>query len=397
MRKKRKPKKKKGESLKPLSTDEEELLYSFLENLKDINLSNIKEHINSPEFARIVLDRLPAGEPETVNLIFAIRDAFEHKNVQKAVKKAIFRLKQKGLSFPEHEIQKKAPLIFKRPENAEPIAYIGTIDGIGSRGVLLMAPHAPKGIDIGIGVVRSEDGINYFIYDRYSKKRSREIKEFFFEQSGLAVETSVSHAATILENAYKKNKLKTGESSGDYLKLRPWILENIPLLDRAAIYEFIDPDSIAVETLTDSRIEKLLGHELLESWIIGPEKIQPVLDEILKVEESPIIITQEQKTNRIGEIKEKAIAEIYPRPKRLILKEDLEEMAFIFFRIDGEEYARLCLASAMTMDEEDSPIRINTFLKLSMERSLDHCISIIEEKDKPEELKNNSASTIIIP
>ncbi|MBN1625130.1 MAG: hypothetical protein JW944_01285, partial [Deltaproteobacteria bacterium] len=79
------------------------------------------------------------------------------------------------------------------------------------------------------------------------------------------------------------------------------------------------------------------------------------------------------------------------------LKNDLEEMAYIFFRIDEEEYARLCLAAAMTMDEKDSSIRINPFLKLSLERSLDHYISIIEEKDKPEEPKNNSSSTIIIP
>ncbi|MBN2060524.1 MAG: hypothetical protein JW882_08925 [Deltaproteobacteria bacterium] len=381
MGKKKKLNRKKSSPIYSLSSIEEERLNTILEDPVKITPDNINEHIPGPEFALALMERLPLDGPETLGLVFLIGAAFNEKNIQKAVKKIVFKLRQKGVSIPGKDSSAEKPFILKQPSIPEPEAYIGPIDGTGSRGILVILPQIPKGLNIGIGLVSSNEGIIYFIYDHYSKKRSRDIKELFFEQAGKAVETSFSHAATILEKLYKRTDLKSEESSGDYLKLRPWILENIKLLERPAIYDHIGPKESWKETLNVSQIVKLLDHELMAPWILEQEKVQPFLDEISEVEESPIIISGAQKAARTREIREKALKELFPGARRAIIKEDLEEMAYIFFKLGEEEYSRLCLTVASSLDEEGPFLRSNAFLELFLERSLDNYNNIVGKKN----------------
>ena len=395
MKKKRKIKKKKTQDLPQLSAEEEVLLDSLLSNLNDINLDNIIDYVHGPELARALIERLPADDEAAVQVLLAIKGTFEGKDIQKAVKKAIFRLKRNGVLIPDQTEEKGPLLTFGKPETEEPNAYLGPIDGIGSRGVLIMLPQIPRGVDVGIGVTSSEEGITYFIYERCGKKRSRELKDLFFQYNGNVVETSLSHAATVMEKAYRKNELKTGETAGDYLRLRPWILENVSLLSRPAIYDFIQPEDFSEDLLTESAMERLLGHDLLETWIIIPEKIEPVLEEILGVEGSPIIISEDQKRNRVNEIKEKALRDLFPDEERMSLKGDLEEMAYLFFRLGDEKTSLLSIAAASTLDEKDSIIRVNPFLRAYLERSLDYYTNM-QEMDEAEYGEDNSSSTIIL-
>jgi hypothetical protein len=397
VKRKKKPKNKKKQSLPRITPEQEDLLGSLLENLKDIELNSIREHINSPQLARAVSEKLPATDQEEIQLLLAIKDSFREKEVQKAVKKALFKMKRRGFSIPEHE-NHKAPLLgIKRNRRLESEAYLSPIDGTGSRSIFIAAYRIPKGVDIGIGTVNTHAGIDYFIYGRYSRKQSRDIKSRFFDHAGKAVETSLSHAATILETARKKNERDLGEGVQEYLRFRPWLLKNTSLLDRPPIYDLIPPEDISGDFLTDSRIEELLGHDLLASWIIRPEKTETVINEISSAEASPIILSEAQITDRIEEIKERAIQEIYPESERLSLKDDLEEMAYVFFKLGEKGHARICLAAASTMSEKDSPLRTNKFLKAYIERSINHYINIMGKDTSRKAEEADSFPSIITP
>ncbi|MBW1767260.1 MAG: hypothetical protein JRJ65_09455 [Deltaproteobacteria bacterium] len=397
MSKKKRPKKRKPCDFPLLSSEEEIFLNTLLENPKNINLSNINKQIPSPELAQALVEKLPSGDSETVKLILAIREVFTQKNVQKAVKKTIFRLKQRGLFIPEPESRKGAPLLIRKTEKVVPTVYIGPIDGTGSRLIFIALPQIPKGFQVGIGAASDEEGIVDFVSGEYSKKRMKEVKDLFLEKFSLTVEASLAHAATILEKAYTRKEQAFRESSRNYLQLRPLILENVSLLDRPAIYDCIPFDSVSVETLTDSQIDKLLGHKLMESWIIDVEKMKPLADEILKVEESSIIISEGQRANRVTDIKQKGIAELYQDSRRLLLKYRLEEMAYVFFKLDEEEYVSLSLAAAFSLDDKDSPLRVNPFLMAMVERSLDYYTEMAKGRAESEGLEEDSASRIVLP
>ncbi len=397
MKRGKKPKSKKRQAVPLLTMQEEELLDYLLAHLKDIKLNSIRENINSPRLAMAITEKLPGTDQEEVRLLLGIKDSFGQRDVQKAVKKALFKVKRRGIPIPEHEDLEGPQLIIKRQNTLETEAYLTPIDGAGSRGVFIAVCRVPKGVDMGIAAVNRDTGVDNFIYGRYSRKQSREIKKAFFDRAGTAVEATLAHAATILETAYRKNEKDLGEQAQDYLGFRSWLLKNTSLLDRSAIYDLIPQGDTSADFLTDLRIEELLGHDLLASWIVSPEKMKPVLKEISTAEKSPIILTEGQFTDRIEDIKEKAIQEIYPESGRLSLKYDLEEMAYVFFRLGEKRPAGLCLAAACTMTEKDSPIRSNRFLKAYMEHSINYYINIMGKNTSPQIKEGNPFSPIIKP
>jgi hypothetical protein len=260
-----------------------------------------------------------------------------------------------------------------------------------------MFPQIPSGVDVGMGAVSDELGFIQFFVGRYSKKQMKEIKEIFFSSFDSAIETPISHAATLLEKAYGKSEEGLNESSRGYLQLRPWILENVSLLEHSAIRALIPLDSLSEGSLTSSQIEKLLAHELMKTWIIDPDKIKPLMEDIQKVQESRILVSDAQKTEQITEAKRKTTREIFSEDKRLLMKERLEEMAYFFLNLKEEEMARLSLTAAQSLDERDSSLLIDPFLEALVERSLAFHMQSAQKAPESEGTAGEAPSKIIIP
>ena len=100
MSKKKKEKKKKTPDTSSLSPEEKVHLKTLLENFQDIDPTKIEEQIQSPEVAYALVKKLPSEHPKTVTILSAIREIFDQKNVQKEIKRALFRLKRKGVHVP---------------------------------------------------------------------------------------------------------------------------------------------------------------------------------------------------------------------------------------------------------------------------------------------------------
>jgi hypothetical protein len=395
--KRKKPKKKKSHPSSLLPQEQQTQLTTLLQNFKALNNANVDEQIASPELAQVFVESLPTKDPEIIPVLLAVREAFPQKNVQKAIKKAIFKLKQKGITHPDLEPEKGAPVIAQSQEVADPSAFLGPIDGSGSRGVLILLPQIPKGVDVGMGAVSDELGFIQFFVGRYSKKQLKEIKEIFFSSFDNAIETPLSHAATLLERAYDKSEKGLNESSRGYLQLRPWILENVSLLEKSAVHDLVPLSRLSEGSLTSSQIERLLSHELMKTWIIDPEEIKPLVEDIQKVKESRILVSDAQKTEQITEAKRKITREIFSDEKRQLMKRRLEEMAYFFFKLGEEEMARLSLTAAKSIDEKDSLLLVNPFLEAIMERSLAFHMQAAEKAPDSEGPAGEASSKIIIP
>jgi hypothetical protein len=90
----------------------------------------------------------------------------------------------------------------------------------------------------------------------------------------------------------------------------------------------------------------------------------------VKAEESPIFISEAQRREHIGKIKDEGINEIVGEKDRATYRRRLEEMAFVFFKKEEEMLARLCLAAALSLGEKTSVLRANPFLTALAERGL---------------------------
>ena len=393
MAKKKKPKKKKASLQNSLTTEQKELLDSIIADSGTLGKDDLNKKIPDTETALALLERLSVEDEKSIRLAAIIKDSFRDKSIQKKIKKIAYQLRQKGIEVPWTDERSDSPALVFINEKEAPGAWLGPIGLSGDRAILVMVPQAHHGVDLGVGVVNSFNGLIYFLFDRYSKKRSREVKGFFMEQTGDSIEMPIEHAAAILEDAYDKTDNKTEDNVRGYLEFRPWLKSEIVPADKPLVYDFIDREEAGWDKLTEASLSKLFEDEYMGSWIMESDDIEPVFEEITNVDNSPIILTEDQQKNRVNEIKEKAISTIFSDEKRLVLKSMLEEMAFFYHVLKNEELAMVCLAAAIEMPEGTS--RFLTFL---FDRSLEY-YSTDDDREWDDEIvmPGRDSPTIITP
>jgi hypothetical protein len=354
-----------------LSADDNALLDSMIESVETMDKDAIPSRQLSPQLAAALVERLPLDSSRTPELLECIAKIYQQKEVKKAVKRTLFKLKQRGFAIPDVNLEDPPAFRLRTAQQDEPGAYVGPIDGTGSRPVLIAIPQLPQGIGLGVGVVNDERGILEYVFGRYSKKQAKEVQTRFFEKLPFMVETSLSHATALLEEAHVLRSEK-GEASGDYNQIREWLLGHVqrPGNSNSPVYEILPYESISREVLTDSQIQKLLAHPLLAGWIAQPDKLKSVADEVARAEKSPILLSGIQKGERINQVKEDSIRQLYDGKQRNLMKRRLEEMAYLFGKSGEENLARICLRCALSFLERDSLLKVNAFLKALMEKSL---------------------------
>lgn len=353
------------------SPEEDALVEALLADYKDLPPEQTAERAAKPSVAAALIERLPLEAPETPPLLVALSRAFPEKNVQKAIRRTLFKLKQRGGDLPDIPTNASAAPVSRPAGQEEPLSYVGPVDGSGSRPVFVALPQAPKGFFVGIGIVGDEEGIIHFHAGPYSKKRMKELESQIMEETGGAamIPTSLSHAAAVLEQGYQRSKEKAARVPPDYLSLRPLLQEKAPPLERAAVYDLMTEDEIPAGPLTSSQTEKLFDHELMQSWVVDPDRAKPLIEEMMRVQESPIFLTEAQKLDRIRDLQEKWIEENYPPPQRLRLRQRLEEMAFIFYKREERDYSVLALKAAQSL-HEDASLKTDEILLYLLQRSL---------------------------
>ncbi|NQT55357.1 MAG: hypothetical protein HQ551_03935, partial [Desulfobacteraceae bacterium] len=203
-----------------LNQEQEALITTLLQEIGSADPAEILAKIPDSRCAQVLIDRLPLNDGSSIPLLLALREAFKEKNVVKAIKRALFKLKRRGVSTEAfHPEEGDSSTILKPSQKEPPRCYVGTVDGTGLRAVVIIVHRRGKGLDTGLGVVSDEQGIQEFFYRNLSKRSAKEMKDNFSRDAGPLVETSLSHAATILEEAYQRHLTLNSDVPADYLEL----------------------------------------------------------------------------------------------------------------------------------------------------------------------------------
>ena len=387
-RKKQNRTKKKRASDPSISASEEALVSDLVREFRNADPAEIASRVTDLHIAQILIERLPADDEQSIPLMIALVKTFDNKQVRKAVKRVLFKLERRGVHVGElYPEETPSPNILTQATKDKPVAYIGPVlNLLGTRAIMIVIQRDLKAQHVGAGIVSDEDGIPQFIYGTFSKKRIKEIKGSL-SRDGLLIETSLSHAATILEAGYQSHIKLHSDAPAEYLELRPWLLENASFLDRPVVYDCMSEKSVIDKSLEYSEVKKLFEHDLIQAWIIDFEDISPFMEEIIDIGDSPIFLSESQKADRARQIQEKCAKELFPPAKRALIKHRLEEMAYIFFKQGQDEYSRLSLMAALNMDKKESSLKMDPVVGIIVERSFKFYMDKITEEvsEKPEE------------
>lgn len=285
------------------------------------------------------------------------------KTRQKALKKAFHHLKAQGVEIPPDLVKPRKSAVIRPILSPTPVkGYMSRIEGNGSRMVILHLPRQGQSFNIFVALCNDVEGLK----DTYAVLLSNKETKKYLESTrqdipGELVDAPPAVVLKILEGAYEVNPDQSSEAVKNYLRVRSILhdrlgREQIPDLD--TLLPPLENQELYLEQAKNLSVE-----EDFLSWLLDPEVLTPWLEKIREIENSPLVLTSEQKVARVERAVDEALQELYPPAQRRLLSRRLLEMAYYLERTGRPHLARQAQAAGQDLERQRSPLeRENPFL-----------------------------------
>ncbi len=289
------------------------------------------------------------GHPAIPPLLAARFGQATDKARRKGLKRALHLLQTRGVPVPGELLPREEPVIGKT-KPVETKALVSPILGNGDSVVVLEAPKEVLGGNFLVTVINDEAGLRECHLLVLKSRRQTEFWEYYRRQ-GLADWFPVPgpYAVRLLEEAYQRQEVAT-EASRRYTSVREQIWKNWGRPEEAPDLEQNLPDIEPGERrrlLEQSR--QLAGSPLFHSWLPGPEEITPWLDKVREMEQSPLVLSDQQKTVRADALLVEATRALFPLETRPLWGRRLLAMAYYLELSQRPEEARLARVVAVDL------------------------------------------------
>jgi len=338
-----------------------------------------------PEAAVRMIEELSAlPSLEMARLLQQLLEVPCDKKIRKAIKRSLYRLKSKGIIVEEVSAGKEGP-VFRPLQTEPPRGFGGPFDFLGRRFLVLVIPHAGKGLTVMQGIVGDTEGLVDFSGGEMTRKR---FKPFFEE-----IQKGGPFSLIAMEPSYvgylfaQANQLALDQGKSplqEYIQLRKEVESIKKEYEQSPVYSMMETDEIEGDERVLNRGGDLLKTDLFGSWKIREEEIRPYANEVWEAEESKLVLNQPQKEARFQEIYQRALSDLFPEEKRSLYRRRMEDMAYYLFKSGREEEAKVSLAVAIDLKKAPNVIQPNPFLFQLVVKSIFALLSEAYEKKKEE-------------
>ena len=294
------------------------------------------------------------GHPAVPMLLAALFGQATDKARRKGLKRALHLLQSRGVPVPGELLPREEPVIGKA-KPVETKALVSPILGNGDSVVVLEAPKEVLGGNFLVAVINDETGLRECHLLVLKSRQQTEFWEYYRRQ-GLADWFPVPgpYAVRLLEEAYRRREVAT-EASRRYASVREQIWKNWGRPEEAPDLEQMLP---AIEPGERSRLleqsRQLAGSPLFQSWLPGLEEITPWLDKVQEVEQSPLVLSDQQKAVRADALLAEATRALFPPETRPLWGRRLLAMAYYLELSQRPEEARLARVVAAELRHPES-------------------------------------------
>jgi hypothetical protein len=268
------------------------------------------------------------GRPAIPPLLAALFGQATDKARRKGLKRALHLLQTRGVPVPDELLPREEPVIGKT-KPLETKTLVSPILGNGDSVVVLEAPKEVLGGNFLVTVINDEAGLRECHLLVLKSRQQTEFWEYYRRQ-GLADWFPVPgpYAVRLLEEAYRRREVAT-EASRRYASVRDQIWKNWGRPEEAPDLDQMPP---AIEPAERSRLleqsRQLAGSPLFQSWLPGLEEITPWLDKVREVEQSPLVLSDQQKAVRADVLLAEATRALFPPETRPLWGRRLLAMSY---------------------------------------------------------------------
>ena len=299
----------------------------------------------------------------TAMILIEMKASCRSKPLLKAIKKSLYRLKQKGISIEDRDAKERSAPVIRPLPSGQPQGFMSGIDYQGNRFIILVLPRIPRGLHALEALVNDIEGLLNFHRDEMTRKAFHAFLGNLRERAKFPiVEIPPAYGRLLVEEAYSLTEKMEKTPPQDFLMAKGEISEIDNGINGPLIYQFLDQDEIKGNDrfLADSK--NLLATGDIINWVLKPEDVEPYVRTVKEAEESRIALNLTQKEEWLQGIYRRALEELFPGERRLLYKRRLEEMAYILFKLDRSDEAKRCLAAALDLERETSSLHPNPFL-----------------------------------
>lgn len=307
--------------------------------------------------------------PESAAVLHEMLGDAPNKAAQKAIKKALHRLKAQGVHF--EEAAPGASAVFGASSSRLEQCLASHIDPAGDRVFWMIRTKPFGGYYIAYLIVNYGQGIQHATGLSMTK---RELPELLKKASEVAplIEIDPAYCQYQVALMHQMN-LDTGSPVPDeFFSLRDIIGESDVTFDQALIYTALPDSEIERIDTYEPFVDDLLSVPEFGGWRLPDAMLQTYGDQLRDLDESQIVVSEAAKQERINAVYEEATAEALSGESRRIMRLRLEEMAYYLLQTERRREALWAVAAAKSL-ETDVPERLrrNRFVGALLERSLE--------------------------
>lgn len=318
-------------------------------------LDSVKAHLGKSRDTDLALVFLLGriAEPAALETLTNLGRTATDKKVQREIRRALYKLSQKGLSAGRPESTKDSTqrkTLNLRPEIE---GYFSSVDGAGGRLVWLAKPQAGSGIQLLQGMVSDREGLVRAGGAVIRRKELRRMAQDIKERHGVTmISVPWEYADQNLYEGFEKAKTLGRSGLEDFSSLRALFNLAKPKPLPHPIYARLSSDEVRSSAWRELS-RRLLDEAEFRLWILDEDWMKPYLEQAQEAQESRLVLNEIQKEERFVAIVRDAVREIFSGDRGQIFRHRMEDMALYLLETKREEQAKSALAVALAIKEGD--------------------------------------------
>lgn len=336
--------------------------------------------------SKLVDMAVAAEDANAVEALVRIADRSEDKQTVKRARRALYRLKERGIADPDVLAAKETIVSQERTasETESEQAFATSFDSFGVRLVVLAMPGV-KDMLVCDTNIDFNSGFLHFFAGEMSKKEFRELlKEIDNEAksmvAGSMVEIEPEHCRSLLEEAYQISKRNGSLIPEQYKSLRYRLKPDDGFDLCESIYRLLEVSDDDVRSAS-ARINVVLDIPEVDIWLIEQEQMLPYLQRFTEISESKLVLDEKDTFERLDDALADFTSEFFSGDRLRYAVRRLEENAYILAKLGRAEEAKLVAAFAKDV-AGSSFLKPHKFLQALFVRSLFRLINKLQEEDK---------------
>jgi hypothetical protein len=340
--------------------------------------------------AAYLLGRIAAAE--SLDLLGEIEKTAADKEVKKEIKRAYFKLAQKGIARAAEAVAEKKPVaLFEHGGEIE--AYMSAVDGGGGRLFWIAKAELNRGLQVVQAMVHDRDGLLRVGGVRMKRKELRGMAEEIKRDHGVSmIAVPWEFADQMIYEGHERAKARGQSGLESFHEIRSLIGTGKPKAVEHPVYQKLGGADLRDGAWRELS-RRLLDEPELRYWIIVDEWMTDFLAQLDDARQSPLVLNPVQKEERLAGIVRDAVKALCAGDNGRAFRQRMEDTALYFYETQRAELAKLALAVAQQVGEGDpGPLDVS-FLTGLMQKSFAFFMS--QQKAQREETQ--SSSLIIKP